>query len=109
VYEHVFDKKEIKIMKKKLFAILLAVSVCALTACSESSDAQTPGTEAAAATEHEHDWVAQTTTVHHDAEGMYEKYQDGDETKRRWVETTEAWDETVTTGYVCSICGAEQE
>jgi acetone carboxylase gamma subunit len=26
----------------------------------------------------------------------------------QWVETSPAWDETVTTGYICSICGTAQ-
>jgi hypothetical protein len=26
----------------------------------------------------------------------------------QWVETSPAWDETITTGYICSICGATQ-
>jgi succinate dehydrogenase/fumarate reductase-like Fe-S protein len=26
----------------------------------------------------------------------------------RWVETSPSWDETVTTGYICSICGTAQ-
>ena len=38
---------------------------------------------------------AETTVVHNDATGNYET-----------VETQEAWDETVTTGYKCSGCGA---
>ena len=38
---------------------------------------------------------AETTVVHHDATGHYET-----------VVTQAAWDETVTTGYKCSTCGA---
>ena len=38
---------------------------------------------------------AETTVVHHDATGHYET-----------VVTQAAWDETVTTGYKCSGCGA---
>lgn len=38
---------------------------------------------------------AETTIVHHDAIGHYET-----------VVTQAAWDETVTTGYTCSGCGA---
>jgi hypothetical protein len=38
---------------------------------------------------------AETTVVHHDAIGHYET-----------VVTQAAWDETVTTGYTCSGCGA---
>jgi DNA-directed RNA polymerase subunit M/transcription elongation factor TFIIS len=104
-------------MKKKLFAMLLIASVCARSACGGSSDAQSSaaeavtdesGTETTDAADHEHDWVAQTVEVHHDAEGMFQEVQDGDETVTKWVETTAAWDETVTTGYTCSICGAEQ-
>ena len=38
---------------------------------------------------------AETTVVHHDATGHYET-----------VVTQAAWDETVTTGYICSGCGA---
>ncbi len=38
---------------------------------------------------------AETTVVHHDATGHYET-----------VVTQAAWDETVTTGYTCSGCGA---
>ena len=38
---------------------------------------------------------AETTVVHHDATGHYET-----------VVTQTAWDETVTTGYTCSGCGA---
>lgn len=106
---------------------------------------------------HEHDWVAQTSTVHHEATGHYEtqviqegydepiydyrpicngcgadisddldhifwcdpgsysvkEVQIGTEhheaiTNQVWVQDTGAWDETVTTGYVCSACGAAQ-
>jgi hypothetical protein len=89
-----------------------------------------------------HSWVAQTTTVHHDAEGMYQQVQTG--TKKviicdcgekfydnesfrahsggyqgytvtteptyetKWVETSPAWDEPVTSGYICSVCGTAQ-
>jgi hypothetical protein len=98
-------------------------------------------TEAIGATGH--NWVAQTTTVHHDAEGMYQQVQTGEQNvvycncgevfytnadliahdpnnfhgytvrskpvyETKWVETSPAWDETVTTGYICSICGATQ-
>jgi formylmethanofuran dehydrogenase subunit E len=87
--------------------------------------------------------VAQTTTVHHDAEGMFQKVQTGtqnvyycscrqvfySDAERRahdpendhgysvtetpiyetqWVETSPAWDEPVTTGYICSVCGTAQ-
>ena len=38
---------------------------------------------------------AETTVVHHEATGHYET-----------VVTQAAWDETVTTGYKCSGCGA---
>jgi Ni/Co efflux regulator RcnB len=92
-----------------------------------------------------HNWVAQTTTVHHDAEGEYQQVKTGttkviichtckgrfytDESWRahsdeadhlrytvttedtyetQWVETQAAYDETITTGYVCSVCGATQ-
>jgi hypothetical protein len=92
-----------------------------------------------------HNWVAQTTTVHHEAEGMYQQVQTGtrryitdgaghgpfysneewqehratgchagygayseDVYETQWVETSPAWDETITTGYICSICGATQ-
>jgi hypothetical protein len=90
-----------------------------------------------------HNWVAQTTTVHHDAEGIYQKVQTGTQRifycncgevfysgadliahdpdnehgysvwdepayETRWVEISPAWDETVTTGYICSACGAAQ-
>ena len=37
----------------------------------------------------------QTGSIHHDAV-----------TENRWVEDTQAWDETVSDGYVCSGCGA---
>ena len=40
---------------------------------------------------------AETTTVHHEATGHNEQVVD-----------QAAWDETVTTGYKCSICGAVQ-
>jgi acetone carboxylase gamma subunit len=94
-------------------------------------------TEAIGATGH--NWVAQTTVVHHDAEGMFQQVKTGeqkviicscgekfydtntwrphyDETyhnytvtveptyETKWVETSAAWDETVTTGYICSAC-----
>jgi hypothetical protein len=90
-----------------------------------------------------HSWVAQTTTVHHDAEGMFQQVQTGtqrtyycncgeifysDADRRahdpdndhgysvadkpayetKWVETSPAWDEPVTTGYICSVCGTAQ-
>jgi hypothetical protein len=90
-----------------------------------------------------HSWVAQTTTVHHDAEGMYQQVKTGtvkvvicdcgqkfydNETfqahswatldsgtitteptyETKWVETSPAWDEPVTTGYICSVCGTAQ-
>jgi gas vesicle protein len=92
-----------------------------------------------------HSWVAQTTTVHHDAEGMYQQVKTGtrkviichtdrerfydneswqshsdeadhlrytvtteDTYKTQWVETSPAWDEPVTTGYICSVCGTVQ-
>jgi hypothetical protein len=90
-----------------------------------------------------HTWVAQTTTVHHDAEGVNQQVQTGtvkviicdcgekfydteswrphkNETyhgstitteptyETKWVETSAAWDETVTTGYICSVCGTAQ-
>jgi hypothetical protein len=98
-------------------------------------------TEAIGATGH--NWVAQTTVVHHDAEGMYQQVQTGtvkviicscrekfydyssyqphyDESghnytvkteptyETKWVETQAAYDETITAGYVCSVCGATQ-
>jgi hypothetical protein len=90
-----------------------------------------------------HNWVAQTTVVHHDAEGVYTKnrvgtqrviycncgevfYSDADRRahdpnnfhgysvwdeptyETGWFEISPAWDETVTTGYVCSVCGVTQ-
>jgi hypothetical protein len=90
-----------------------------------------------------HTWVAQTTTVHHDAEGVNQQVQTGtqnvyycscrevfySDAERRahdpendhgysvtetptyetqWVETSPAYDETVTTGYICSVCGTAQ-
>jgi hypothetical protein len=90
-----------------------------------------------------HSWVAQTTTVHHDAEGMFQKVQTGTQNvyycscrqvfysdaerrahdpendhgysvtetpiyETKWVETSPAWDEPVTTGYICSVCGTAQ-
>jgi hypothetical protein len=90
-----------------------------------------------------HNWVAQTTTVHHDSEGMYQQVKTGEQNviycncgevfytdadsrahdpyndhgytvrckpvyETQWVETSPAWDETITTGYICSICGAAQ-
>lgn len=45
---------------------------------------------------------AQYQTIYHDAEGHYEKVQTGTKT----VVDKQAYDETVTTGYKCSICGA---
>jgi hypothetical protein len=99
-------------------------------------------TEAIGATGH--NWVAQTTVVHHDAEGMYQQVKTGDRKvvycycgekfydnesyqahanendhhrftlnyedtyETKWVETQAAYDETVTTGYICSVCGATQ-
>jgi hypothetical protein len=90
-----------------------------------------------------HSWVAQTTTVHHDAEGMFQKVKTGEQNviycncgeifytdaesrahdpyndhgytvrteptyETKWVETSPAWDEPVTTGYICSVCGTAQ-
>jgi hypothetical protein len=90
-----------------------------------------------------HNWVAQTTVVHHDAEGMYQQVKTGtvkviicdcdekfydteawrphhnethhggtvtteDTYETKWVETQAAYDETITAGYVCSVCGATQ-
>jgi hypothetical protein len=90
-----------------------------------------------------HSWVAQTTTVHHDAEGMYQQVKTGttkvvicdcyekfydtgswqqhhnathhgytvtteDTYEIQWVEISPAWDEPVTTGYICSVCGTAQ-
>jgi hypothetical protein len=90
-----------------------------------------------------HSWVAQTTTVHHDAEGMFQQVKTGTRTvvicdcgekfydnetfqahhnathdsgtvttepvyETQWVETSPAWDEPVTTGYICSVCGTAQ-
>jgi hypothetical protein len=92
-----------------------------------------------------HNWVAQTTTVHHDAEGQYQEVKTGDRKvvicnddkecfydneswqahsntyghprftltyedtyETQWVETQAAYDETITTGYICSVCGATQ-
>jgi hypothetical protein len=87
-----------------------------------------------------HTWVAQTTTVHHDAEGVNQQVKTGTRTvvicdcgqkfydnesfqahisvvdhggtitteptyETQWVETSPAYDETVTTGYICSVCG----
>jgi hypothetical protein len=89
-----------------------------------------------------HTWVAQTTTVHHDAEGVNQQVQTGstkvieckncderfytneswmahksstghthcvvttkDTYETQWVETSPAYDETVTMGYICSVCG----
>ena len=44
----------------------------------------------------------QTQMVHHDATGHYEQVQTGTKT----VTDQQAYDETVTIGYKCSICGA---
>jgi hypothetical protein len=91
-----------------------------------------------------HNWVEQTTTVHHDAVGEYQQVKTGTvkvvicgcgETfydnesvnnhkastghghytftteptyETKWVETQAAYDETVTTGYICSVCGTSQ-
>jgi hypothetical protein len=91
-----------------------------------------------------HNWVEQTTTVHHDAVGEYQQVQTGTQRyidcgkghgpfytneewqahrevcgsssaiysepvyETQWVETQAAYDETVTAGYVCSVCGATQ-
>jgi hypothetical protein len=90
-----------------------------------------------------HNWVAQTTVVHHDAEGVYTKNRVGTQRvfycncgevfynfadlenhdpnnfhgysvwdeptyETGWFEISPAWDEEVTTGYICSICGATQ-
>jgi hypothetical protein len=90
-----------------------------------------------------HTWVAQTTTVHHDAEGVNQQVQNGTQRviycncgavfysgadrrahdpendhgysvwdepvyETKWVETQAAYDETVTTGYICSVCGTAQ-
>jgi hypothetical protein len=99
-------------------------------------------TEAIGATGH--NWVAQTTVVHHDAEGMFQQVKTGDRKvvycycgekfydnesyqahanendhhrftlnyedtyETKWVETQAAYDETVTTGYICSVCGTAQ-
>jgi hypothetical protein len=88
--------------------------------------------------------VAQTTTVHHDAEGQYQQVKIGDRKvvfcycgekfydnesyqahanendhhrftlnyediyETQWFEICPAWDETVTTGYICSVCGTTQ-
>lgn len=52
-------------------------------------------TTAPTTTAHTHNWVAVTKIVHHDAV-----------TSQVWKEDTAAWDETVTTGYKCSGCGA---
>jgi hypothetical protein len=90
-----------------------------------------------------HTWVAQTTTVHHDAEGVNQQVKTGEQNviycncgqvfytnadsiahdpnnfhgytvrseptyETQWVETSPAYDETVTTGYICSVCGTAQ-
>jgi hypothetical protein len=88
--------------------------------------------------------VAQTTTVHHDAEGQYQQVAVGTQKtiiceckehfsttedwkahkrandcgsysvvpetiyETQWFEICPAWDETVTTGYICSVCGTAQ-
>lgn len=94
----------------------------------------------------DHNWVAQTETIHHEATGHYEdrvtgydekkviicgcgkrfydndsfKYHDENEcgsnctvttertpiTESVWIEDSQAWDETITTGHTCSSCGA---
>lgn len=44
------------------------------------------------------DWKpVQTGTIHHDAV-----------TESRWVEDTAAWDETISDGYICSVCKAKK-
>ena len=55
------------------------------------------------AQEHAHEWEAVTETVFHEEMGHYETLETGE---AQWVVDTEAWTESVTTGYVCSICGA---
>lgn len=135
------------------------------------STTERPTTEAPSTTEHTHNWVAQTKTVHHEEKGHYEVVkeaydeeepvygwvnhticrtcgailddvdavhhvdnemslwmdglgtyplgyystnvweQTGTKTvhhaeEKKWVVDKKAWDETVTTGYKCSICGA---
>jgi hypothetical protein len=50
------------------------------------------------------DWKAHKRSTGHDgysvvSETIYET---------QWVETSPAWDEPVTTGYICSVCGTVQ-
>ncbi len=47
-------------------------------------------------TQHTHTWVAQTTTVHHDAV-----------TEQVWVQDSEAWDEAVYSTKIVCGCGAQ--
>lgn len=66
-----------------------------------------------------HNWVEQFKTVHHDEVGHYEDVQvlvkdawtetvyhaAEYTTERKWVVDSAAYDEQVTTGWKCSICG----
>ena len=93
----------------------------------------------------DHNWVAQTETIHHEASGHYEDrvtgydrvkyakchcgfkaydnatikahdakcgmnittgFEETPITESVWVEDSQAWDETKTTGYTCGSCGA---
>lgn len=84
--------------------------------------------------EHTHDWVPQTTTVHHDAvykdvcicNGCNAQFDTDDAWRAHsdsqfdignyncgsytttYIVIEPAWDETITTGYICSGCGASK-
>ena len=93
---------------------------------SGSSSTSKPAQAQPSAPAHEHNWVAQTKVVHHKAEKkrvsvcqacgvqtptsahMEQHALNGESTqiKSQTVTVKEAYDETVTTGYKCSSCGA---
>ncbi len=74
------------------------------------SSSSNSSSSSSSTTTHTHDWVAEYTTVHHDAVTKVVHHDAVTHTEQVWVQDSAAWDEQVKSSYsvvVCNGCGAE--
>lgn len=95
-----------KMMKKAIAMAVMTAMAASIAACGKKT---TPEAAEICKTETDHNWVSQTKTIHHDSKGHFEEIrQENGETAMVWVTDQDAYDEEVSGGYACSICGLEK-